>query len=101
MVTLSAVVDNSGHTLIRANEVLSEKHILLLKMWAISEIDVKQSNDSINADEYSNEYSNESVKEAIALAESKFHLHKEDNLVTFLKKPVSYTHLTLPTIYSV
>jgi hypothetical protein len=87
MVTLSEVIDKSGHTLISANEVLSEKHILLLKMWGVSEVDIKQSNDAINADEFSNEFSPEMVKEVIALADSKFYFHnQESRLVTFLKK---------------
>ena len=41
MKTLSEVVDQHGHTLIRANEEISDKHITLLKMWGVAEVDVK------------------------------------------------------------
>ena len=41
MTTQSEVVDKHGHTLIRANEEITNNHITLLKMWGVTSVTVK------------------------------------------------------------
>lgn len=86
MVTLSEVVDKNGHTLIRANEELSDKHILLLKMWGVLEVDIKKTDDFISSDIFSNQYSEEAITSAKLLAEKKFQFHDQENKAAIILK---------------
>ena len=87
MVTLTEVIDSNGHVLIRANEELSEKHILLLKMWGISEVDINHAAGEIDPAHFSANFSKQQVAEAIAHAEHAFKFHNnEDKVVKNLKK---------------
>ena len=86
MVTLSEVLDKTGHALIRPNEELSDKHITLLKMWGIVEVDVKTSKQELNYDLLLNEYPPNLVKHAIDLAEEKFKFFNQDDKITPLLK---------------
>jgi len=87
MVTLSKVLDKTGHALIRSDEELSDKHITLLKMWGIVEIDVKASRQEANFDSLLNEYPPNLVKHALDLAEERFKFfNTEDEVTTVLKK---------------
>lgn len=87
MVTLSEVLDSSGHTLIRSAEELSDKHITLLKMWGIVEVDVKMSRQEINFDLLLAEHPPNIVKHAVDLADEKFKFfNKEDKITLLLKK---------------
>ncbi len=86
MVTLSKILDHSGHTLIRSGEELSDKHITLLKMWGIVEVEVKMSRQEINYNILLNKYPSNLVKHAIDLADERFKFFNEEDKVTHLLK---------------
>lgn len=86
MVTLSETLDSSGQTLIRAKEELTEKHITLLKMWGVSEIDVKYSKQEVDLDLLNAEHPPNLVKSAILDAETCFKHFEEDQKISFLLK---------------
>ena len=86
MITLSEVLDKSGHALIRPNEELSDKHITLLKMWGIVEIEVKKSRQEINYDLLLAEYPSNIVRHAIDLANERFKFFNDEDRITQLLK---------------
>ena len=73
MITGSEVVDSNGHVLTKANEVLSDSHILLLKMWGINEVDVQCESLVISAD-----FAKDEVSIIAETVEDKFALHSDD-----------------------
>ena len=86
MVTLREVLDENGQTLIRANEELSAKHITLLKMWGIAELDVKYSKQEVDIDILLSEHPPNLVNDAIHSAEAKFKFFDEKSKNTHLLK---------------
>ena len=86
MVTLSEVLDQNGHTLIRPSEELSEKHITLLKMWGVIEIDVKYSKQEVNIDILLAKYPANLVQHAIDLAAERFKFFNPESKITHLLK---------------
>ena len=50
MITGSEVIDINGHILTKANEELSDSHILLLQLWGINEVDIQSESLVITAD---------------------------------------------------
>lgn len=86
MVTLSEVLDEQGHTLIRGNEELSEKHITLLKMWGVTEIDVKLSKQQADKDLLLSKYPANLVQHAFDLADERFKFFNKEDKITHLLK---------------
>ena len=86
MVTLSETLDDTGHTLIRAKEELTEKHITLLKMWGITEIDVKYSKQQVDVEVLLAEYPANQVNEAVLEADTRFKFFDESSKITHLLK---------------
>ena len=87
MTTQVEVIDSHGHTLIRANETLSENHITLLKMWGIPEIDIKESSDELNLEQLKSIYPASSIDSLAIEADLKFKFFSvESELASFLKK---------------
>jgi hypothetical protein len=71
MTTHSEVIDVHGHTLIRANEKLTDKHITLLKMWGIPEIDVKDSINDLEIEDLKAIYSSSLINDLIEESQRK------------------------------
>lgn len=86
MVTTSETLDQNGHTLIRAKEELTDKHITLLKMWGISEIDVKYSKDEIDIELLKTEFSPIDVNNATLEADTRFKHFDNESKISFLLK---------------
>ena len=86
MVTLSETLDDSGHTLIRAKEELTDKHITLLKMWGVSEIEVKYSKQEVDIDILLAEYPQNQVNDAVLEAETRFKFFKDTSKIKHLLK---------------
>ncbi|MCM8540064.1 MAG: hypothetical protein NE328_07285 [Lentisphaeraceae bacterium] len=92
MVTLSETLDDSGHTLIRAKEELTDKHITLLKMWGVAEIEVKYSKQEVDLDILLAEYPKNIVNEAVLEADTRFKFFSETNRITHLFKKFLITN---------
>ena len=87
MTTNSEVIDQHGHTLIRANEDISDSHITLLKMWGVYEIDIKDAVHTLNLDYLKAHYPPKIIDSLLETANKKFkYLDQESQLCNFLKK---------------
>ena len=87
MKTNSEVVDQHGHTLIRANEDISDSHITLLKMWWVYEIDIKDAACIINLDYLKSQYPTRLIESLLEEANKKYQqFNPESQLCNFLKK---------------
>lgn len=87
MTTNSEVVDKHGHTLIRANEDISDSHITLLKMWGVYEIDIKDATCVLNLDYLKAQYPSQTIDTLLETANQKFkYLEQDSQLCNFLKK---------------
>ena len=86
MTTNSEVVDQHGHTLIRANEDISDSHITLLKMWGVYEIDIKDATYTLNLDYLKAQFPSKTVDSLLETANEKFkYLDQQSQLCSFLK----------------
>ena len=87
MTTQSEVVDKHGHTLIRANEEITNNHITLLKMWGVSSVTVKDSVKELDLEQLKAVYSTSIIDDLALSADTKLRfIHQDNQIYSFLKK---------------
>lgn len=95
MVLAADVKDRHGHVLLKAAEIVTEKHVKIFKMWGVTDLDVEGVDQEAIEARAAEEFSPELLQAAERVMQERFrHADGDDPVVRELMRLFKYHYLT-------